>query len=128
MSDAHPSHPLFSTTKPRESKANAKKGTLHLSTASQRPALHSALETLTSTLDAKSLYTLSYTQSQGPPTLRTDGSTLTLPSPRTSLAFDDGVLDAVRGAWEVLWGTWGGERGEFMVFEDREGAEEDDEV
>lgn len=110
------------------SKADAKKkkGILHLSTTSPKQTLHSALETLLSTLDTKPLYSLSYTQSQGPPTLRTEGTTLTLPSPRTGLAFDDGVLGAVRGAWEVLWEGWGCERGEFMVFEDREGVDEDD--
>ena len=58
----------------------------------------------------------------------TEGPTLTLPSPRTSLSFDDEMLGAVREAWETLWERWGGERGEFMVFEDREGADGDDEV
>lgn len=78
----------------------------------------------------KQLYTLHYEQSQSAPGLKTSEDTLTLPSPRTSLAFDDTTLDTVREAWGILWDKFGGgeeERGEFMVFEDRQ-PEEDDEM
>lgn len=108
-----------------------KKGTLYLSTTSSPTStstLQSALSRLLSTFGSKALYTLSCTQSQGSRGLQTKGETLTLPSPRTSLSFDDEMLGAVREAWEALWERWGGERGEFMVFEDREGADDDDEV
>ncbi|SPN99961.1 related to rab geranylgeranyl transferase component A [Cephalotrichum gorgonifer] len=78
--------------------------------------------------EPKPLYTLYYEQAQGAPELRSDGGTLTLPSPRISLSFDDGTLDIVREAWGLLWDKLGGgeERGEFMVFEDREGADDDE--
>jgi len=51
---------------------------------------------------------------------------LTLPAVSLDLAFDDGVLDAVKEVWAQIMGP---DAAGFMQFEDREGVggeEEDD--
>lgn len=104
---------------------------LYLSTTpseASKATLNKALDSLLAIHSAKPLYTLTYTQSQGPSDLKVDGRTLTMRSPRVGLSFDDSSLDVVREAWGALWERygWEGERGEFMAFEDREGVDDDE--
>ncbi|KAI1456768.1 GDP dissociation inhibitor [Annulohypoxylon moriforme] len=77
------------------------------------------------------LYKLSYEQSLSPrePSRTTRGktSTFAFPSPSLNLAFDDSCLDTVKDAWKVVMGDEGPDD-EYMVFEDREGMGDDDEV
>ncbi|KAI1449128.1 GDP dissociation inhibitor-domain-containing protein [Annulohypoxylon stygium] len=79
----------------------------------------------------KCLYSLSYEQSLSPrdPSRTTRGktSTFAFPSPSLNLAFDDGCLDAVKDAWKLVVGDENSED-EYMVFEDREGVGDDDQV
>ncbi|KAH9888599.1 GDP dissociation inhibitor-domain-containing protein [Xylariomycetidae sp. FL2044] len=59
---------------------------------------------------------------------------VTFPSPSLGLSFEDGYLDTVKEAWKVVVGAAGEGEGEgevlgsFMVFDDREGAGDDDQV
>ncbi|XDG07801.1 hypothetical protein ABKA04_007416 [Annulohypoxylon sp. FPYF3050] len=79
----------------------------------------------------KCLYSLSYEQALSPrePSHTTRGktSTFAFPSPSLNLAFDDGCLDAVKDAWKLVVGDESSED-EYMVFEDREGVGDDDQV
>jgi Rab proteins geranylgeranyltransferase component A len=49
------------------------------------------------------------------------------PSPSLNLAFKDEDLDAVKTAWKLVMGDEANED-DYMVFDDREGADADDEV
>ena len=49
------------------------------------------------------------------------------PPPSLGLAFDDSDLDAVKTAWELVMGAEASQE-EYMVFEDREGADAEDEI
>ncbi|KAI1211940.1 GDP dissociation inhibitor [Annulohypoxylon truncatum] len=108
-----------------------------LATPQSTTRLNSALDALLSTAtpaDAQKptcLYKLSYEQSLSSrePSRVTRGktSTFAFPSPSLSLAFDDGCLDAVQDAWKLVMGDDGPEN-EYMVFQDREGVGDDDEV
>ncbi|KEZ39374.1 hypothetical protein SAPIO_CDS10075 [Scedosporium apiospermum] len=77
----------------------------------------------------KRLYQFSYEQSQSSPDLSIDGTIITLPSPRLDLAFDDASLDPIRETWDAVNRILGeGDPGDYMMFEDREGVDEDDEL
>ncbi|OTA62764.1 rab protein geranylgeranyltransferase component A [Hypoxylon sp. EC38] len=77
------------------------------------------------------LYKLQYEQSLSDrkPTSTTHGSvsTFAFPSPSHNLAFDDGCLEAVKDAWKLVMGGEASED-EYMVFQDREGVGDEDEV
>ncbi|EAQ89679.1 hypothetical protein CHGG_06298 [Chaetomium globosum CBS 148.51] len=73
------------------------------------------------------LYRLQYEQLAGQNAFRAEGSIFTLPAPFPSLSFDDSVLGPVREGWEKVMGEAAAEA-EYMVFEDREGAMDDDDV
>ncbi|KAH6628373.1 GDP dissociation inhibitor-domain-containing protein [Chaetomium tenue] len=73
------------------------------------------------------LYQLQYEQLAGLDTFKAEGSIFTLPAPSPSLSFDDSVLGPVREGWEKVMGE-AAAGAEYMVFEDREGAMDDDDV
>ena len=72
----------------------------------------------------KVLYRLSYTQRQRV-AHSSDSNIVTLPTLPLDLAFNDAALASVKSAWEVCTRDDDGEE-EYMVFEDREGADDDD--
>jgi hypothetical protein len=51
----------------------------------------------------------------------------TFPTRSSPLSFDDSVLEPVREVWKKMMGDAAVEA-EYMVFEDREGAVDDDDV
>ncbi|KAK6956202.1 hypothetical protein Daesc_001475 [Daldinia eschscholtzii] len=78
-----------------------------------------------------SLYKLQYEQtvSAREPliTTREETRTFAFPSPSLSLTFDDGCLGPVKDAWKLVMGDTALET-EYMVFQDREGVGDDDDV
>ncbi|KAI8962650.1 GDP dissociation inhibitor-domain-containing protein [Daldinia sp. FL1419] len=78
-----------------------------------------------------SLYKLQYEQSlsaREPSTTTHEGThTFAFPSPSLNLFFDDGCLDPVKEAWKLVMGDAAAKNG-YMVFQDREGVGDDDEV
>ncbi|KAI1379165.1 GDP dissociation inhibitor [Hypoxylon crocopeplum] len=75
------------------------------------------------------LYKLQYEQSLSPrePSItRGCKSTFAFPSPSLNLAFDDSCLEAVEEAWKLVMGEDAEE--EYMIFQDREGVGDDDEI
>ncbi|KAI0009671.1 GDP dissociation inhibitor-domain-containing protein [Xylariaceae sp. FL0662B] len=120
-----------------------------LSTAQSRQRLEAALDALLAAATVPSpgetptpvpLYKLQYEQSVSaapePSTTTTRGntSTFSFPSAPLTLSFDDGILEAVRDVWKFVTkddGDGGGapeEEEEYMVFEDREGVGDEDDV
>ena len=70
-----------------------------------------------------------YDQRAGPTSLSVDGNTITFPPPSLDLAFNDSVLDPVHDAWKVLMGSGAEDEDiEYLKFEDREGADDDDDA
>lgn len=112
------------------------KGVIYLSTIStthSKALLEIALSSLLAAIAGpqeppKSLYQLSYEQNSSPPSLDVDGNVGTFAAPSLSLAFDDSVLDPVRQAWNMVAGDAAEEGVEYMVFEDREGVTEEDDL
>jgi hypothetical protein len=52
-----------------------------------------------------------------------------MPRPSVNLAFDDSTLEPVRKAWQMALGAAAEEAdAEYMVFTDREGVGDDDDV
>ena len=110
-------------------------GVVYLSTVSgpiSRELLEKALSLLLAAVagdsgDATYLYKLHYEQRGGLASVDVDGSVVSLPSLPLDLAFNDSVMDRVRAAWEVVTkGDESAEGTEYMVFDDREGAVDDD--
>jgi Rab proteins geranylgeranyltransferase component A len=77
----------------------------------------------------KCLFHLYYEQAYGGPGTTANGNIFTFPSLLSGLAFNDGVLDPVRQAWIAATGASpeDAETG-YMVFEDREGVGNDDDI
>lgn len=77
------------------------------------------------------LYKLQYEQSltarKPENTVHGKVSTFAFPSPSLSLAFDDSCLAPVKDAWKLVMGADVPED-EYMVFQEREGVGEDDEI
>ncbi|KAI0385020.1 GDP dissociation inhibitor [Hypomontagnella monticulosa] len=77
------------------------------------------------------LYKLQYDQSlssrEPASTTHGDVTTFAFPSPSLNLAFDDSCLEPVKDAWKVVMGDDTPEDA-YMIFEDREGVGDDDEV
>jgi hypothetical protein len=77
------------------------------------------------------LYKLYYEQTatERTPSAETIGSVpkFSFPSPSLGLAFNDANLDAVKEAWKLVMGKETPET-EYMVFDDREGADAEDDV
>jgi hypothetical protein len=103
-----------------------------LSTPSAKDHLQAALSSLLLAVrdgdqTPECLYQLYYQQSRGSTELKIDGKILQLPAPSLTLAFDDSTLQSVRQAWKVAMGPAADEpETEYMVFPDREGADEYD--
>lgn len=55
-----------------------------------------------------------------------DAATITFGPPLVELAFPDAILQSVREAWEALMGHDGVTDTQYLVFEDREGVDDDD--
>lgn len=74
------------------------------------------------------LYKLRYTQVGDPASANdVDGSVVSFPPLPLDLAFKDDVMGRVRSAWESVTKTEGSDEGaEYMNFDDREGAVDDD--
>ncbi|KAL2147047.1 hypothetical protein VTI28DRAFT_929 [Corynascus sepedonium] len=102
-----------------------------LATSNVTGILERALDTfIHATSDAQPpqvLYRLQYEQLAGADTARAEGPIYTFPAPSPSLSFDDSVLEPVQEAWKKVMGEAAAEA-EYMVFEDREGAMDDDDV
>ncbi|KAE8374802.1 hypothetical protein BDV26DRAFT_269288 [Aspergillus bertholletiae] len=84
--------------------------------------------------DANVLWSLRYTQlgvssnSANPNSFKFEdpsSSILCFPPPSLDLAFDDALIDQVKDAWKLVMGDEADEQ-EFMDFEDREHADDDD--
>ncbi|KAI0850757.1 GDP dissociation inhibitor [Daldinia vernicosa] len=77
------------------------------------------------------LYKLQYEQSlsaREPSSItREETRTFAFPSPSLNLSFDDGCLGPVKDAWKLVMGDTASED-EYMVFEDREGVRDNEEV
>lgn len=100
-------------------------------TSSAKIVLEKALSSLLATVaDGQEvppcIYQLYYEQSVGASSLNVDGSVATFSSCLSSLAFDDSLLDSVQQAWELVTGSSGQDKTEYMRFEDREGGDDDD--
>ncbi|KAI1417433.1 GDP dissociation inhibitor [Hypoxylon sp. FL1857] len=108
-----------------------------LASAQSAQQLESALDALLSAATPPDspkpvcLYKLQYEQSlsarEPSSTTRGSVSTFAFPSPSLNLAFDDGCLEAVKDAWKLVTGGDASED-EYMVFQDREGVGDDDDV
>ncbi|KAI1263324.1 GDP dissociation inhibitor [Xylariaceae sp. FL1019] len=95
--------------------------------------LDTALNALVKTTEPSAicLYKLYYEQTASSyefaNTSRGTTSVLTFPSPSLSLSFDDTCLDDVKKAWKLIMNGHASDE-EFMAFEDREGADADDDA
>ncbi|KAF5865314.1 Rab proteins geranylgeranyltransferase componentA [Aspergillus alliaceus] len=97
-------------------------------------AVHRLLQ-LNADPDAKVLWSLRYTQlglasngvadARSSKLARPSPNILCFPPPSLDLAFDDAVIDRVRDAWNLIMGDEANEY-EFMNFEDRERADDED--
>ncbi len=111
-------------------------GIIYLTTAAHpesKDALEAALSMLLSAVEdeqpAQALFQMYYEQSATLDTRATAGR-IGLPGPLLTLAFDDAVLDSVREAWRAVMGpnVTAEDEADFMMFTDREGANDDDDV
>ncbi|KAL2181005.1 GDP dissociation inhibitor [Thermothelomyces heterothallicus CBS 202.75] len=102
-----------------------------LATANSKELLERALEAFTHVAGGAEapqiLFRLQYEQLTGTDVTSVEGSIVTFPTPSPSLAFNDSVLEPVREAWTKVMGEAAAEA-QYMVFEDREGAVDDDDV
>ncbi|KAH8431626.1 putative Rab geranylgeranyl transferase escort protein [Aspergillus melleus] len=96
-------------------------------------AIHKLLES-TADPDAAVVWSLRYTQlghastqagAPAPSLTRLSNDTFCFPPPNLDLAFDDSLIDVVKDAWRLVMGAQANES-EFMEFEDREGAYEEE--
>ncbi len=111
-------------------------GVLYLTT-SARPGSKDALEAALSMLlnaaedeqPAQALFQMYYEQSATSDTGASAGR-IGLPGPLLTLAFDDALLDSVREAWRSVMGSdvTAEDEADFMMFTDREGADDDDDA
>lgn len=104
-----------------------------LASTGSKAALEQALASLLAAADLepapRSLYQVYYEQSRPLSRPRYAGQIFEFPPPALGLAFDDASLDPVREAWRIAVGDATPEDAlEFMVFEDRDGTEDDDDV
>lgn len=101
-----------------------------ISTVNSKALLAAALSSLLAAAGGqdspKCLYELSYEQSGVGPSLSIDGNVATFASSSLGLAFDDAVLDPVREAWKMVTRDMADEGAEYMQFDDREGANDDE--
>ncbi|KAL2169689.1 hypothetical protein VTG60DRAFT_5742 [Thermothelomyces hinnuleus] len=102
-----------------------------LATANSKELLERALEAFIHVAGGAEapqiLFRLQYEQLAGADVTSIEGSVVTFPTPSPSLAFNDSVLEPVREAWTKVIGEAAAEA-QYMVFEDREGAVDDDDV
>jgi Rab proteins geranylgeranyltransferase component A len=77
--------------------------------------------------DHQVLFQLQYDQQAGSGLHGAEGPVFTFPAPSLSLSFDDSTLEPVREAWQKVMGDTAVES-EYLTFEDREGAMDDDDV
>ncbi|KAL6857861.1 Rab proteins geranylgeranyltransferase component A [Amphichorda felina] len=101
-------------------------------TSSSRGLLEKALSSLLAAVaddpgDVTYLYKLHFEQRGGSASVDVNGPVVGLPSLPVDLSFNDSVMDRVRAAWEVVMkGDEPAEGTEYMKFDDREGAADDD--
>ena len=107
-----------------------------LATPGSKQRLERALELLLHAAEGDevvppSLYQLYYEQSGGDGKATTEKKgnvpVFSFPPPSLGLAFDDSDLDAVKTAWELVMSAEASQE-EYMVFDDREGADAEDNV
>ena len=106
---------------------NSSIGVVYLSTLST-PTSRILLEKALSSESPTVRYRLSYEQTRGSSTsVNVDGAVVDLPPLPLDLAFNDAVMGQVRAAWDaVAKGDEPDGSAEYMKFEDREGAVDDD--
>lgn len=71
------------------------------------------------------LYQLYYEQSRGSMGSQLDGRIFDFPTPPLGLSFDDAMLEPVKQAWKMVMGN---SEAEYMVFSDREGVGNEDDM
>ncbi|KAG7291812.1 hypothetical protein NEMBOFW57_001833 [Staphylotrichum longicolle] len=102
-----------------------------MATSCAKEVLERALDAFTGvTGDEKRpqvLFQLQYDQHAGSGILEAEGPIFTFPAPSSSLSFDDSTLEPVREAWTKVMGD-AAVASEYLTFEDREGAMDDDDV
>ena len=102
-----------------------------LATSQSREILDLALQSFLGALGQdpgpECLYKLYYEQAAGSGQPQVGGSTFQFPALSLSLAFDDASLSPVREAWAKATGA-PADDSEYMVFADREGQMDDDEM
>ena len=75
------------------------------------------------------LYRLSYEQVGGEHSLEVNGNVVNFPPLPLDLAFNDSALESVREAWKLVTARIKvDEDAEYMVFEDREGSDDQDNI
>jgi hypothetical protein len=80
-------------------------------------------------LTPKSLFQMFYEQRDTSPAVNVEGSVVHLPSLGPDLAFHDSVMDQVRVAWDaVVKSDETVDRSSYMKFEDREGADPEEDI
>ena len=90
-------------------------------------ALSSFLSTFADGADApKCIWKMHYTQAAGNGAFGIEGNIGTFDLISPEMAFNDDVLPPVQQAWEMVTGADNGEG--YMKFEDREGANDEDDV
>jgi len=75
----------------------------------------------------QSLYQLYYEQARGAVESRAEGLIHNLPDASLSLSFDDSTLEPMKAVWEKVLSDAAAEV-EYMVFPDREGGQDEDEL
>lgn len=93
-------------------------------------ALASLLEAAEPGKQTKTLYQLSFQQCGGREASLgvSDQKVATFGPLPVGLAFDDSILSPVREAWDLVTSPRGADDSEYMVFDDREGANDEDDV
>lgn len=112
-------------------------GVIYLSTpksSTSKQILEHSLTLLLDTIEAdetpKALYRLSYNQTGGcETTLSVSSENIATFGPLPlDIAFNDSILSPVKNAWDLVKGQDIADDAEYLVFEDREGANDEDDV
>jgi hypothetical protein len=90
-------------------------------------ALHAFVGVTGDEQNPQVLLQLQYDQQAGSGIREAEGPIFTFPALSSSLSFDDSTLEPVREAWKRVMGDAAVES-EYLTFEDREGAMDDDDV
>lgn len=102
-----------------------------LRTPGSRDLLNKALDCFLESVDEeqkpKTLYQLYYEQARGAVESRAEGLIHNLPDASLSLSFEDSELEPVKALWEKVLSDAPAEA-EYMVFADREGGQDEEEL